>query len=365
METALKSSALLAEDKFLETRLQGHQHVLDYFRKGLELDRLATTYLFSGSAGIGKRVAARALACFLHCENPKSNEACGQCTHCQSIQTLASPYYYEKYFEEEKKNTGLSTVDIVRRFIEEVQTLSSVQRKIIFCLPNIQGYSIQVQNALLKILEEPPINIIFILTSDQPERVLETIQSRSQIINFQLLSHDDLKNIFRLKSLQPDNMDFLLEISDGCAEKAIKYTLPNISSALSWIKSLFEKFDHDFLDVAEKALELSENFEFLENDESQELEGSKQDRRKLHFFIDMFEKVYYNHLLHHCRHHFVAMQVLNTTVEDLLKAKHSIQFSGHLALSTEHYFQMAFSRLAQISRYAKVKETDPLMANMN
>lgn len=331
-------------------KLIGHEEALELFYLSFKQKRLCSTYLFAGQAGIGKRLCARECAKLILCQQPVKTGACQQCKSCHSFQEHTSPFFSERYFKEEQSKSE-SAVDVVRVFIEEIDQVSSQQR-MVYLIPNLQDYSIQVQNALLKTLEEPPANITIILTSDHPERILETITSRSQMIRFYPLPHHHLVNILKQHNQDIEKIQPYLDVCEGRVDLALKFSQEQYQMIIEWTHKLVQNLSSDFLSIATEAKILSDQLNPDEQDSS--------DRSKIIEFISIFEKSLFNILLQKIRTHFVAMQLFNTTVHELIRAKHSIETSGHVLLSLEHYFQIISSRLIQMLRYSKMEEVQAI-----
>jgi DNA polymerase III delta prime subunit len=330
--------------------LIGHGSVVQFFKNSLDLDRLCSTYLFSGPSGIGKRVLCRYLAKFILCKDRQDVKSCGKCSSCTAFHGEQNPYFQERYFIQEKSRDE-SAVDVARSFIRDIERVHSSNQTSIFLLPNFENYSMEVQNALLKTLEEPPSGIVIFLTTDHPKRVLETIHSRSQTLHLSPLSTLEMKRSLSAKLDNPDALDSLVRISEGSMEKAMKYATSAYQSLLIWVEKILQKPSPDFLTLAEEAKTLAKDL-------AEGNEGELSDRKLMEEWVKVFEKMYFEKALNKVKHHFVAMQVLNTTMDDLLNARRSIVLHGHLNLSVENYLQIAISRWMQMTRFVRIPEED-------
>lgn len=328
--------------------LIGHDSVIQFFQNSLDLDRLCSTYLFAGPSGIGKRVLCRYLAKLILCKGRQDGKACGQCGSCSAFNDEQNPYFQERYFIQEKKRDE-SAVDVARSFIQDIDRVHSSDQTSIFLLPNFEDYSLEVQNALLKTLEEPPAGIVIFLTTDHPKRVLETIHSRSQALHLSPLSALEMKRSLSAKLDNPDALESLVRISEGSMEKAMKYATSSYQTLLIWVEKILQKPSPDFLTLAEEAKALA-------NDLAEGNEEDLSERKLMEEWVKVFEKMYFEKSLNKVKHHFVAMQVLNTTMDDLLNARRSIVLHGHLNLSVENYLQIAISRWMQMMRFVRIPE---------
>lgn len=334
-------------------QLIGHEAAVDFFVNSLKLDRLCSTYLLAGVPGIGKRVLGRYLAKVVLCKDLKGLEPCGVCSSCVSFAEGKHPRFLERYFAQEKKSNE-SVVDVVRSFIEEVHALGGGE-KLIYLIPNFQSYSIQVQNALLKTFEEPPAGVVFLLTTDRLSGVLDTISSRSQMVPLSPLGERELKRVLQRSDVPMDQLDLLLRLSEGRVDLAHHFAREAHQSLFKWCEKKLLGNDGDFIGAAEELMALAGELK-VEGDDG----DAKSDRLKVSHAIKIFERLLFQKCLERCRHHFVAMQIFNTAIDELLLARKSIEGSGHVALSLEHYMGLAFSRLKQIMRYVSIPETDPI-----
>ena len=145
----------------------------------------AQALLISGPAGVGKRALARAWAQALLCESPLANgEACDVCGACHWVHAGTHPDYRELTLQEKENKDGerkLATaidVEQARDTIDYVQLSTYRAGRRVVLIEPADTLNLAAANALLKVLEEPPLNTCFLLISDQPRRLLPTIRSR-------------------------------------------------------------------------------------------------------------------------------------------------------------------------------------------
>ena len=170
--------------KFSE--IVGQEHVVAALRNAAAEDRLGHAYLFSGPRGTGKTSTARILAKVLNCENPVGGEPCGVCPPCKSIEAGNS---FDVTELDAASHTG---VDNMRDLIAST-ALASPGRTRLYILDEVHMLSKGASAALLKTLEEPPDHVVFILATTDPEKVLPTIRSRTQHLDFRLLPAAELE----------------------------------------------------------------------------------------------------------------------------------------------------------------------------
>ena len=150
-------------------------------------NREGQAYLFSGPRGTGKTSTARILAKVLNCEKLKDGEPCGKCNSCVSIDIGSS---YDVLELDAASNNG---VDNMRDLIERA-ALGNPGRHRVFILDEVHMLSKPAEAALLKTLEEPPEHVVFVLATTDPQKVSETIRSRTQHLQFHLLPMQELKD---------------------------------------------------------------------------------------------------------------------------------------------------------------------------
>jgi len=170
--------------------LKGQEHVVRALRNAVINHREGQAYLFSGPRGTGKTSTARILAKVLNCEAPEEGEPCGICNSCGSIDSGNS---YDVLELDAASNNG---VENMRDLIER-SSLGNPGRHRVFILDEVHMLSKAAEAALLKTLEEPPPHVVFVLATTDPQKVSETIRSRTQHLQFHLLPLHDLEEHVR------------------------------------------------------------------------------------------------------------------------------------------------------------------------
>ncbi len=166
--------------KFSE--LIGQEHIVQTLRNAIELNRIAHAYLFSGTRGVGKTTTARILAKALNCEKGPTIEPCDQCSKCVEIREGRNLDVLEI---DGASNTGVAEV---RDLIENVQYSTTSCRFKVYIIDEVHMLSKSAFNALLKTLEEPPPQVVFIFATTELIKIPETILSRCQCFEFKALS---------------------------------------------------------------------------------------------------------------------------------------------------------------------------------
>lgn len=174
--------------KFSE--LYGQDHVVRALRNAVVNHREGQAYLFSGPRGTGKTTTARILAKVLNCENPIDGEPCCVCDSCKSVELGTS---YDVLELDAASHNGVQEI----RDIIEAAALTSPGRHRVFILDEVHMLTRAAEAALLKTLEEPPEQVVFVLATTDPQKVSETIRSRVQHLQFHLLPMDELEKYVR------------------------------------------------------------------------------------------------------------------------------------------------------------------------
>ena len=156
----------------------GQEHITRTLKKQVETGRLSHAYLFVGTRGTGKTTCARILAKAVNCENPQNGNPCGKCASCRAIDEGTALDIVEM------DAASNSKVEDVRSLREEVIYSPATLRKRVYIIDEVHMLSNSAFNALLKIMEEPPEHLVFILATTELNKVPATILSRCQKHSF-------------------------------------------------------------------------------------------------------------------------------------------------------------------------------------
>lgn len=167
--------------------IDGHERVLNFLEAELAAGNLAHAYLFAGPEKIGKHTVAKTLAHILQCPN----NFCHECAICREIE---KGYHSDTI---ELSDNGESVkIEEIREILTKLNLSRQSSYKILL-VQNIERMTLESANAMLKTLEDPPENVIFILTTSRIKEILPTIISRVRVYNFRRLSNEDLAKVLQ------------------------------------------------------------------------------------------------------------------------------------------------------------------------
>lgn len=164
----------------------GQKALTTTLRNAVAQGRLAHSYLFCGSRGVGKTSCARIFAKAINCEHPVDGEPCNECASCRAFNEGQSLNIIEL---DAASNNG---VENIRDLVDMTRNPPSTGRYRVFIVDEVHMLSSAAFNAFLKTLEEPPSYVIFILATTEKHKILPTILSRCQIYDFSRITIQDM-----------------------------------------------------------------------------------------------------------------------------------------------------------------------------
>ncbi|RME59581.1 MAG: DNA polymerase III subunit gamma/tau, partial [Candidatus Dadabacteria bacterium] len=184
--------------KFSE--VQGQFHIVKTLQNAVKNNQIAHAYIFAGPRGVGKTSVARIFAKVLNCLNRKGTEPCLKCDQCTTIDRGVN------LAVSEIDGASHNSVENVRDLIESFRAVPAGKSKYkVYIIDEVHMLTSAAFNALLKSLEEPPPNTVFILATTEPHKIIPTVTSRCQTFDFKKLSVDiifsELQKIARLEKI--------------------------------------------------------------------------------------------------------------------------------------------------------------------
>jgi DNA polymerase-3 subunit gamma/tau len=193
----------------------GQEHITETLRHQVESGRTSHAYLFVGTRGTGKTTCAKILSRALNCEHPVDGNPCNCCPSCRGIEDGSILDVVEI---DAASNNGVDSIRTIRD--ETVYTPASVKKRV-YIIDEVHMLSVSAFNALLKILEEPPEHLVFILATTELRKIPATILSRCQHFSFKRIGTADIKRRLNYVAnaegltLTDGAADMLARLADG------------------------------------------------------------------------------------------------------------------------------------------------------
>ncbi|WP_269621992.1 DNA polymerase III subunit gamma/tau [Prochlorococcus marinus] len=209
--------------------LVGQESIVSTLKQAINTNRIAPAYLFCGPRGTGKTSSARIFARSLNClaNNGPNINPCGKCSVCIEITNSIALDVIEI---DAASNTG---VDNIRELIEKAQFAPVQARWKVYVIDECHMLSNAAFNALLKTLEEPPSQTVFILATTDPQRLLQTILSRCQRFDFRRISLSSLTNHLQMIAIKEE-----ININNECLSLIAKRSAGGLRDAESMLDQL-------------------------------------------------------------------------------------------------------------------------------
>ena len=203
--------------------------IVEVLRNQVKNDSVSHGYLFCGLRGTGKTSCAKILARAVNCLNPHDGEPCNECENCKAILEDRAVDVLEL---DAASNNG---VDNIRELKELGVYPPTTLKKKVYIIDEAHMLSNSAFNALLKILEEPPKHLIFILATTEPEKLPDTVKSRLQRFDFHGISKDRLEDSLRnaAKGLKEEVSDEVFGIIADNAGGSMRDALSMLDQLLS------------------------------------------------------------------------------------------------------------------------------------
>jgi DNA polymerase III subunit delta' len=283
-------------------------------------DRCAHAYVFAGLDGVGKYTTAQQWAKLLLCKNPVHEtragepfaDGCGHCESCTLIESNAHPDYvhvYKELLEFTKEGKGRAApvelpIDVVREFlIAQVSSRPTLSARRVFVVSEAQKLNPNSQNALLKVLEEPPRYCTIILLCTRLEELLPTTKSRCQIVRFGPINEGVIEKVLSGRGLDSQKSRFLGRLAQGSLGQACEWaTLDQAGASLFDIKrqvvlSLVQMQLANSLDMAEQFLAAAKTLAGVWGDLDKGVSKSDINRRASKAVLQIVVSVFYDAMM--------------------------------------------------------------------
>ena len=214
------------------SEIRGQEHVIRALQGAVAHDRVVHAYLFSGPRGTGKTSTARILAKSLNCPNVVDGDPCNACASCVAITQGASLDVVEL---DAASNNGVEYV----RELAASAWIGTAGRHKVYIIDEVHMLTKASSNALLKTLEEPPHGVVFVLATTDPHKVLDTIKSRTQHLEFRLIAPNVLGELLNdvvtraALTVDDNSVDIAVQRAKGSARDALSALDQIVASGLS------------------------------------------------------------------------------------------------------------------------------------
>ena len=201
--------------------LIGHAATAEYLRKNISEQKFPHAVIFSGEEGIGKRLTAEICAAALLCEHATDGKPCGVCENCRLVAAKTHPDFYVVEAEETKTTRNIK-IGQIREMQSEaaLRPINSARRVVIIDGAELMNNA--AANCLLKTIEEPPSQTIFILLTANRSSLLMTIRSRCMTINFDKIPAEEIRDALIMRGAEESEAKNLSIIADGSLGRALK-----------------------------------------------------------------------------------------------------------------------------------------------
>ena len=303
--------------------LKGQEDIVQILKGALGNNRLAHAYLLSGTRGVGKTTLARLIAKIVNClSRAKINnfDPCGTCENCNSINSSSNIDVVEI---DAASKTGVADV---REIIENVNYKAVSALKKVFIIDEVHMLSKAAFNALLKTLEEPPLDVLFILATTETEKVPVTILSRCQHFGLKRLSLKDIsEHLIKISKLEKINLD------QECSMMIARSAEGSVRDALSLLDNVIARGTNITKDLVKNVLcieDFSNILQLFRYICDAEVEKA----------LNSVEKFYFDG----CSFELIAKDLLNITYQiTRIKCSNTIVDSSLTDYETEEYKNFA------------------------
>ena len=210
-------------DSFLK-----NEKLIERLKRDITANRLAHAYIIEGGEGCGKRTLANLICAAASCS--ESDRPCMECISCYKILRAQSPDVITVGADKDRVQIS---VDVIRRLREDTVVAPNDLARKFYIIPKADTMNVQAQNAMLKILEEPPPYVMFLLLCERADDLLPTIRSRAPIYRVESLDDDIIiealksdENAKLLSENDPDAFFAAVRLARGSLGRAKELTDP-------------------------------------------------------------------------------------------------------------------------------------------
>ena len=189
----------------------GNHEVKAQLQALFEQNKVFHAFLLEGAKGLGKKTLANIIAQTAVCTNPKAGVACESCSNCKKAQKFIHP---DVIYPEKTGILQTYSIATVRKIRADAYIAPNEVQNKVYIFSDVDNMGVPAQNALLKVLEEPPKNVIFILTCTNSANILPTIRSRTQQMALNTVAQEELHD-YLLQNYPEENFEEFWQVSKG------------------------------------------------------------------------------------------------------------------------------------------------------
>ena len=196
----------------------GHEGIIAHLQNAVSMDKISHSYIMSGEDGLGKSMLADAFAKTLQCEEGGITP-CGKCRSCIQAESGNQPDIIHVTHE---KPNSIGVDDVREQLVDDIVIKPYSSKYKIYIIDEAEKLTVQAQNAILKTIEEPPAYGIILLLTTNAASMLETILSRSIVLNMKPVESEAFTSYMREKGVDEDKIPTLEKFSQGNIGKGLK-----------------------------------------------------------------------------------------------------------------------------------------------
>ncbi|WEK82752.1 MAG: DNA polymerase III subunits gamma and tau [Candidatus Phytoplasma pruni] len=205
----------------------GQEVVIKTLKNAIKLQKIHHCYLLSGNKGVGKTTLAKILAKAINCQNPQGQDCCNECESCLAVHQKANLDVIEI------DGASYNGVDEIRELKDTAQYKSHLLKYKVYIIDEVHVLSNNAFNALLKLLEEPPVNVVFVLITSELAKIPKTILSRTQHFYLPNLTDEEIKT-----KLNPIAEEEKILITDEALNTIAAYSDGSMRDALNLLDKI-------------------------------------------------------------------------------------------------------------------------------